>query len=294
MLSGSVWAPALLVAASIVTIAFGAWRWSKVTPRYRPPRQLVWAAPSVLAGLSLLVYATVLIPVHRHYQKTLVSALVVRISSAENQLRQLEEAAARHAHIYARALSESTTASTREITLGNLLAAEQMALRAQLHRTPTDEPAVSHLHAEVQQTTVALAVANRRSNQLDQNVVSSGQAANTAMQAVFTFRRVFLPPAATQLPAWFDRLQGTFSVAAQILAALVLALVFSRRRSMHPYVNDAFFIALLISLIGLLSAAVGIVPSLPGAAQAVLLGYTLAGLLSSRSAVLLIAGGWAP
>ena len=100
------------------------------------------------------------------------------------------------------------------------------------------------------------------------------------------------PPSVNRLPAWFGRLQSTFSTLAQILAALVLALVFSRRLSADQGVNDVFRIALLLSLLGLLAASAGVLPSLPRGVQAILLGYTLAGLLSSASAVVLIAGRW--
>jgi hypothetical protein len=141
-------------------------------------------------------------------------------------------------------------------------------------------------------------------NQLDRTPTSSPRYARLSRLAVELRKqgqqlvRASLNPLSfiglsSAVPAnWFRKLQPTFSNAAAILAALILALVFSRRRSRIEVDNEVFRVVLLIGVIGLLAATIGMVPSVPAWAQAVLLAYTIYGFVGSVAAVALIAGDW--
>jgi hypothetical protein len=69
-----------------------------------------------------------------------------------------------------------------------------------------------------------------------------GNAVTTAFERVAAAsdadaKLIHRSPRLTILPPWFGRLQSTYQLAVQLLAALVLALVFSRRRSRNSATN---------------------------------------------------------
>jgi len=92
-----------------------------------------------------------------------------------------------------------------------------------------------------------------------------------------------LPPF-NYLPAWFGRLGSFFSTAAQILAALLLALVFEGRAAKSgAEANEQKLIrtGLHLTLIGLAAAVVGLLPGLGRGPQAFLLGLVGAGVVTA-------------
>ncbi len=92
-----------------------------------------------------------------------------------------------------------------------------------------------------------------------------------------------LPPF-NYLPAWFGRLGSFFSTAAQILAGLLLALVFEGRAAKSgAEANEQKLIrtGLHLTLIGLAAAVVGLLPGLGRGPQAFLLGLVGAGVVTA-------------
>jgi hypothetical protein len=79
------------------------------------------------------------------------------------------------------------------------------------------------------------------------------------------------------------------ALCAQILAALSIAPVFSRRRSDDPSVNALLRPAVQFVLVGLAASLVGTSLSLPANVQAFLLGFVIAGLVTSATTVGLVA-----
>src|SRR6202021_2626218 len=83
-------------------------------------------------------------------------------------------------------------------------------------------------------------------------------------------------PSAAELPPWFDRLGGFFTVSTQLLGALVIVLVFSRWQAGAS--EEMFRLALPVAAIGVAFGLVGNLPSLPRIVEAIVLAPVIAGL----------------
>jgi hypothetical protein len=92
------------------------------------------------------------------------------------------------------------------------------------------------------------------------------------------------PPSPSELPAWFGRLNGFFTLATQLLAALVIVLAFSRwRRGPSEAVYRA---AMPVAVIAIATGLVGTLPSLSRALAAILLAPVVAGLAGAIGGLL--------
>jgi hypothetical protein len=90
-----------------------------------------------------------------------------------------------------------------------------------------------------------------------------------------------------ELPPWFERLRGFFTVATQILAAVVVVLVFSRWR--EGPAEAVFRSAMPVVAVALAFGLAGTLPSLSRSLQAILLAPVLAGLAGAIGALIVVA-----
>jgi hypothetical protein len=92
------------------------------------------------------------------------------------------------------------------------------------------------------------------------------------------------PPSPSELPAWFGHLDGFFTLATQLLAALVIVLAFNRWRS---GVSEAVYrTAMPVAVIAVAVGLVGTLPSLSRALAAILLAPVVAGLAGAIGGLL--------
>jgi hypothetical protein len=258
----------LTVGVTLAAYSFARWRRRRVSRGAVPTGPSTGGIPVALAALSLFAYTVVLGVVHTHYFTHLSGTWERRLSTAAD-----------------RAEADTRTVQHAEHGADTSLATALVIARRfdDDLRHPGHVPTLAAEESQMRSTVPHLTVIARSVSTALRNELT----AEDALSAVEGRR-----PMPTVLPPWFGRLQSTFQLAAQILAALILALVFSRHRSSLRSVNALFRIALMIALLGLLAACVGSLPSVSSTLLAILLGYTLAGVLSSGSAVALIAGDW--
>jgi hypothetical protein len=93
------------------------------------------------------------------------------------------------------------------------------------------------------------------------------------------------------LPSWFGDLRGFFPVAAQILAGLIVAVVFARRELRYPVAEQLLRSATPIAMAGVLASVIGTLPHLRPGLQGFLLGYVCAGYVCVLTALGLLAAG---
>src|SRR5258708_14497876 len=106
-------------------------------------------------------------------------------------------------------------------------------------------------------------------------------------QPAGAFHRLPTPPSSSELPPWFRRLGGFFTVATQLLAGLVIVLAFSRWRG---GVSEAIWrTSMPVAAVGVIFGLAGNLPSLSPQLQAVLLPPLLAGLAAAIGALLVAA-----
>ncbi len=92
------------------------------------------------------------------------------------------------------------------------------------------------------------------------------------------------PPSPSELPVWFSRLNGFFTLATQLLAALVIVLAFSRWRA---GVSEAVYrTAMPVAVVAVAASLVGTLPSLSRTLAAVLLTPVIAGLAGAIGGLL--------
>jgi hypothetical protein len=107
------------------------------------------------------------------------------------------------------------------------------------------------------------------------------------LQRKFEYLRAGRGPSASELPAWFGRLRGFFTVASQILAALVIALALTR--SFESVTRKILQAAMPLAVFGIVAGVIGNLPSLSRSTQAILLGPVFAGLAGGLAALVVIA-----
>lgn len=169
-----------------------------------------------------------------------------------------------HSHAFAVRSSEATRLSEQRARLVRADLARVGAAEKQLGRVGLSRQQQAHIGAQL--------------NQLFKREIADERA----------FIAIRLPRV-TDFPSWFTKLRDVMALCAQILAALTIALVFSRRRTDDRSVNALLRPAALFALIGLAAALVGTAPSLPANVQAFLLGFVIAGLVTSATTVGLVA-----
>lgn len=91
------------------------------------------------------------------------------------------------------------------------------------------------------------------------------------------------------LPAWFGHLREFFSLAAQILAGLVVALVLGRRVLRDRVSEQLMRTGTPLAIVGITAAVVGSLPDVHRGMQAFLLGYVIAGFGNALAALALLA-----
>jgi hypothetical protein len=92
-------------------------------------------------------------------------------------------------------------------------------------------------------------------------------------------------PALDAVPAWFAQLARFFQLSVQLLAAMTIALVFTRRGRLENVEEQRLGIAMLFAFVGGLAGLVGSLPELHRGLQAFLLGYVVAGLAAVVTAL---------
>jgi hypothetical protein len=92
-------------------------------------------------------------------------------------------------------------------------------------------------------------------------------------------------PADDALPAWFSKLGRFFQLSAQLLAALTVALVFTRRGRWEALSERHLAIVLVPALLGVISGLVGSLPDVHRGLQALLLGYVVAAFVGVLTAL---------
>jgi hypothetical protein len=101
-------------------------------------------------------------------------------------------------------------------------------------------------------------------------------------------RRSLAPaPEAKELPPWFGRLGGFFTVATQLLAGLVIVLAFGRWRTGTS--EAVFRTAMPVAVFGIAFGLAGNLPSLSRHLQAILLAPVVAGLACAIGALIVTA-----
>lgn len=93
-------------------------------------------------------------------------------------------------------------------------------------------------------------------------------------------------PSEHELPPWFGRLTGFFTLATQILAGLVVALAFSRWRSGAS--EELFRAAMPVATVGIAFGLAGNLPLLSRSLQAIFLGPVIAGLACAIGAMIAV------
>lgn len=91
-------------------------------------------------------------------------------------------------------------------------------------------------------------------------------------------------PSPAELPAWFGRLNDFFTLATQLLAALVVVLAFNRWRSGAS--EAVYRTAMPVAVVAVAVGLIGTLPSLPRALAAILLAPVVAGLAGAISSLL--------
>jgi hypothetical protein len=95
-------------------------------------------------------------------------------------------------------------------------------------------------------------------------------------------------PKVDELPPWFGKLGGFFTVATQLLAGLAVVLVFAQWTD-SPTSETLFRSALPVTAVAVLCGLIGNLPDLSRSLQAVLLGPVIAGLAGALAALAIIA-----
>ncbi len=244
--------------------------------------RLVAMLPADLAALSLMVYAVIVGVVHTDLFASRSNAFIARSNA---YIAKLDRADAE-----LRRLTRSPRQSSKNappVFANELLAAinhMKPSLRLELShsRSAREIPRILS-HAGPEDFTPGDPSAAKTIHSLAAEVEAEERLNNASTAAV-------VPPSPNQLPPWFSRLATSFPTAAAVLAALVIALVFSRRPPTNRHEDALIRLAMLFSMVGLLASLVGSAPSIPRTVDAFLLGFVIAGVLSSTLSVGLIAG----
>jgi hypothetical protein len=235
-----------------------------------------WAlAPALVGGLAFFSYGLAIAVVHIHFYGKHVAAYDRSVAA---YVRPLEARSRRDGE-------REEAALVREKARAKLIAALVATNRAL---------------AEGESRSHTLNLAARQGRARQESVLLNEQLAETEASNSITandiplFRELRLAsekpgPPKSELPLWFGRLGGFFTVATQILAALVLALAFSAfRKSVSSKMLQA---AMPLAIVGVLAGIVGNLPSLGSPVQTILLGPVSAGLMGGLAALTVIALG---
>jgi hypothetical protein len=231
---------------------------SSNAPRDQPP--LVAWIPVVCVIVAFLGYGTALGLVDRHYKAKQFHAFDVRLDSVEKRLRL----AATKLAVELKTLKvELAVRRRRHATLDVRELAELIRFEKELSRIKNNP----------EQLPASIARARLR----------RGSLAYVTARGLVLFReeRVTLPrePSETELPPWFGRLGGFFTVSTQLLAGLTAVLAFGRWRG---GVSEALWrSAMPVAAAGVVFGLAGTLPSLSRALQAVFLAPVLAGLAAA-------------
>jgi hypothetical protein len=227
------------------------------------PDRLAWV-PLWCVIIAFMGYGITLTLVHNHYFAVKTSAFG-RQSRVED--RELKAEAAD--------LSKATKMLTR---LEKRLEREPNSRRAAtIEKEGTELAAVDHVlntgDGNIQKASAGL----QRIHFVHKGTAYLEAAFILAEQKLEHYARPLpAPPSETELPPWFGRLGGFFTVATQLLAGLAAVLAFSRWRA---GVSEAVWrTAMPVAVVGVAFGLAGNLPSLSRPLQAIFLAPVLAGL----------------
>jgi hypothetical protein len=233
-----------------------------------------WAqVPTYAAATAFLVYAFAIGVVHLHYY-------------------------GRHVKVYgSRVRSELARTSPHNHSIEVHIQKENASLKARLAREDIRAQRMAQIARQLRPSISRHAIPVALLHQLD--TLASGGITEIRASEVIERRLEKLTdelefpkaraPQASELPPWFGRLGGFFTVGTQILAALVIALAFTGiRKSVSSQILQT---AMPLAVIGIAAGIVGNLPSLGRSLPAILLGPVLAGLTGGLAALIVIALG---
>lgn len=232
--------------------------------------------PAVASIAAFIAYAVVLTAVHNHTVDRHLRAYGEAVSRLDAATKAAGQADAKAANSATSAVEDLTRTmkhlSPHQAFQYTIALTHAKQLTAQLQRGQVLAASKSIAAA------LPLSRAKRRSllRELEAAVAAKARAARA--DALYIKALPGRAPALDAVPGWFGQLGRFFQLTVQLLAAMTIALIFTRRGRFERVSEQHLGVAMMFAFVGILAGLIGSLPELHRGLQAFLLGYVAAAL----------------